>query len=585
MFNLLVSIDWRQPLWLLVAIQPFLLWLILRFIQKRSQHQFADKHLLPWIQVRQNKTFWQRLFSRDSAYFLAWLLFALSLAGPRLPDESNRNQNKIVLDIMMVVDLSRSMYATDIKPSRLRRTTLEAYEFLSLAKNVRVGITVYAARSHLFVPLTSDFKALKFYLKNLDSLQLPTQGGDAGAALAFAQKELRSSEQGRKQVMLWLSDGDNEPGNIARIEKELKLATESGIDTYIFGLGTEEGAAIPLKDGSWLESEGQAVISKMDANLLSRFAKIATGRAAIVSDNEDDWQALYQDGMLASLPSARDNTNQQWKQLYQWTLFPAILLLVIALIPFTKMSFLQNSSNVLLVLFTLIVIAGVLPVSAKEKPFEQSVQQGIKAYVNKDFVTSKRHFISSVLSAETDQERGIALHNLGNAIFKTGDYSGAAELFTDALRYIPEQQKTVKNQQLSIGLFTLLERRRKRARTQGDFSTPNDFSPLFDLPEQIPFMLNTKAVNLLKAGLPELPTEELRRLLDKDIQAFKLLQGDDGENAQKKKIQQDTEQARIQLMQLEDNQSNALWKRLFEIEEGFPGQLEKPKTIPGVRPW
>jgi Ca-activated chloride channel family protein len=117
-------------------------------------------------------------------------LFSVSAAGPRIADKPMNAQNEIVLDVMLVVDLSQSMRATDIKPSRMRRATLEVYEFLSLAKNTRVGITVYAGRPHLFVPLTDDFSALKFYLKSLDSLQLPTLGGDASAALAFAQKEL-----------------------------------------------------------------------------------------------------------------------------------------------------------------------------------------------------------------------------------------------------------------------------------------------------------------------------------------------------------------------------------------------------------
>lgn len=196
-------LEWQYPLFLLLAFQPLLLWMFLRALQHRKQQQFADPHLLPWIQVPEEETFWQKLFSRNVAYCLAWFFLALSLAGPRLPDTSQSNLQETQLDVMMVVDLSQSMHATDITPTRLRRAMLETYEFLKLAKNTKIGMVVYAARPHLFVPLTTDFNALKFYLKNLDSLQLPTQGSDAAAALKLALKELDSVKGDRKQVLLW----------------------------------------------------------------------------------------------------------------------------------------------------------------------------------------------------------------------------------------------------------------------------------------------------------------------------------------------------------------------------------------------
>lgn len=582
MYSELIALDWRQPLWLLVAIQPLLLWLFLQWKQKNSQQKFADEHLLPWLQVHQNKSFWQRLFSRNTAYFLAWLLFALALAGPRLPDKPTNNQNEIVLDVMLVVDLSRSMMATDIKPSRLRRATFEAYDFLQLAENTRVGITVYAARPHLFVPLTPDFNALKFYLKDMDTLQLPTQGSDASAALAFAKNELLASNSNHKQVILWLTDGDIEAERIASLEQEIQLAKAKNISIYIMGLGTLEGGAIPLGDGSWLESEGQAVISKMDSKLLQRLSEAGNGRFTIVSNDDSDWKTLYHQGILSTLTSPETADTQQWKELFSWVLFPAILLLVVVLFPFR---FVKQSPNALLTIFALFLVAGNFPVYSAEKLYESNILQGIDAYKNADYAKSKSDFIHSVLNAQNDKERGIALHNLGNALFQTRDYASAAEVFTDALRYMPEQQQTIDNQQLTIALYTLLQRRRNRAMNQGNFAAHDDNAPLFDLPEQIPIMLSTKAVNLLKASLPKMPEEELMRLLDRDMQQFQLLEGDEKLTAEKLKEQQDIEQARIHFMGLEEKSSNALWKRLFEIEEGFPGKLKEPKTIPGVRPW
>ncbi len=596
MFDLFQIINWREPLWLLVVLQPLLLWLVLRWYQNRQQQKFADAHLLPYLQVHEDKTVWQgfvsSIVSRNAAYALAWFLFSLSLAGPRLPDKPLNNQNDIILDVMMVVDLSRSMLVTDIKPSRLRRATLEAYDFLSLAKNTRVGITVYAARPHLFVPLTSDFKALRFYLKNLDTLQLPTLGSDASTALAFANKELQDTKGVHKQILLWLTDGDIESTQIKTIEKALHKSNQSNIDTYILGLGTSEGGSIPLGDGNWLESDGLAVISKANSQLLQQFSSLGKGLYATVSDDNADWQTLYQQGMLQSLSYPEQSGTQQWKELFAWVLFPAILLLIIALFPFRLFN--KKNAGFLPPLLMVILVTVLFPTPShaeklKEKEYLSTVLIGIDAYKNSEYAKSKNQFVQSVLKAETDKERGVALHNLGNALFQTGDYSSAAEVFTDALRYAPNQRESIENQKLAIEIYTLIEKRKNRLMNRGNFAAPEDNAPLFDLPEQIPFILSSKAVMLLKASLPDLPEENLDHLISEEMLQFQLKQGDTTqsleEQKQLQKREQEIEQARIHFMGLEETNTNSLWKRLFEIEEGFPAKLKKPKPIPGLRPW
>ena len=645
MLDFLLNINWRQPLWFFLVLFPILLWLILVWLKTHKQNSFADKHLLPWIEVKEKKTALGIFFSRNSAYFLSWFLFSLALAGPRIPDKLAKDQNQILMDIMLVVDLSRSMQATDIKPSRIRRATLEAFDLLSIVKNARVGIIVYAGRAHLYVPLTSDLKALRFYLSGLDLLQLPTHGGDANAALLLAEKELLSLAQKKldkkQQIILWMTDGDIESNNLSAIssvdnqsqqlsqlDSTLMTISNANISTYILGLGTEEGAAIPLADGSWLESEGQAIISKMNVKQLEKFSRV--GRSALVtnerfmtvtSDNSD-WDILYSQGMMKSLKTNHSANSQQWIELFAWVLFPAILFLVVALFPLnysfenarknTRKNAFKKSLNSFvlgLILFFVVLIDIVSinsPLYANEymsNSYDVSLSKGIEAYKQNDFIKAKRHFINSVLSAEAtsndannseNKARAIALHNLGNTLFQLGDYATAATLFTDALRYAPKQNKSIKNQKLSIALFIEMEKRRKRKMNRGNSATADDIAPVFDLPEQLPYMLSTKAIMLLKASLPKLPKEKLDQLLGVELSKLDLLQNDDkllahkfSKDSQQKQL--DMQQARLYLMdkkeQTFDKSANSLWKRLFEIEEGFPGKLKEPKTIPGVSPW
>jgi len=590
---MILSISWRQPLWLFIAIQPAFLYLFLRWKKQQAQKAFADEHLLPWLKVQQEQNLLRSIFTRNSAYILSWLLFSLAMAGPKIPDTSANEHDKILMDVILVVDLSRSMSATDVKPSRLRRATLEAYDFLSIVKNARVGVVVYAARAHLFVPLTSDKKALKFYLKDLDSLQLPTRGSDALAAIQLAKKELLVKLQGaevndKKPTILWLTDGDIEQKNLVKLE--LELAKTDKVDTYILALGTEEGAAIPLPDGSWLMSENLPVITKMNKILLDDLEKIAQVHVAQVREDNADWEKLYYQGMRSSLTTVNQES-QHWKELFPWLLAPAIMLLIIALFPIGLLSkYLEkNIISIVCLSFLVMSLTKTSDVFAAEDTYEIEMLQGVEAYKKANFAKSKRYFIDSVLNAKTDKNRAIALHNLGNALFQLGDYARSTEVFTDALRYAPKQIQSAKNQALSLAVFIEQEKRRNRKMNQSNFASSNDIAPLFDVPEQLPFMLSSKAVNLLKVSLPKLPEGELNRLLSVDIQAIKLYQGGLQESkeklAQKEKQQLNMEQARLFFMSQEEKVSNELWKRLFEIEEGFSGELKAPKTIPGVRPW
>ncbi|MGD8940022.1 MAG: VWA domain-containing protein, partial [Gammaproteobacteria bacterium] len=189
------QIHWREPLWLLLALQPLLIWILYKLWQDRQLTAYVDRALQPWVVVHEQRAWHKRLISRNNAYILAWSLFAVAAAGPRLPlYEPQVNADK-GMNIMVVLDTSRSMTASDTLPNRLRRAELELHEMLSRAQGQRVGVIVYAARAHVFVPLTWDFAALRYYLQSLDKLILPTRGSQLVDALALAKDTLMAAPQ------------------------------------------------------------------------------------------------------------------------------------------------------------------------------------------------------------------------------------------------------------------------------------------------------------------------------------------------------------------------------------------------------
>ena len=580
--------DWRQPLWFLLTLQPLLLCLFLRWKNKQSTNNFADKHLLPWVQITQQKSLLQKIFSRNSAYWLAMALLAIAMAGPRTALESADSKQASALDIMLVIDVSASMKATDIQPSRLQRVAQELHEMLTLIKrdDVRFGSIVYAARPHLFVPITNDHNALKFYLKDLNALVLPTRGSDAASALAMAGKVLQKSSNGQNQAkaILWISDGDigREAGN--NIESALKALKEQNISTHILGVGTVEGSAIPLPQGGWLQHNGQGVITKSNFELLASLSALGGGKFSEVYNNESEWQTLYNNGLLKTVkgsakPKAEDE-DQQWQAYYQWFLFPALLLLLLALVPL-KLN--PKNINGLVGLFLISTLLSFSSLSSKayaDNKFSTYLQSSIKDYKNQEYALATSGFISAVLQANTKTERAMAMHNLGNNYFQQGDYQNAAQLFEDALRYAPKQKQSQHNLTLTKELNALLEKRRRRGiagqanQGMGQQERNN--------PNQLVTSLDNIRPKQVETILPEIPKERLDLLLSKGLAHLKIL---DDPNAKKLRDQQrNIEQARISLLRDQDD-SLQMWKRLFEIEEGFPAKLKEPKSVPGQQPW
>ncbi len=513
--NQVDALSWHEPRWLLLTALPiFIYWL--RTIVRQTKTQYAEAHLMPWVAVQQRTHLRKRLISKNSAYLLAWLLIGIAAAGPRLPLQLATMEQVTNLDIMLVVDVSRSMQATDIQPSRLRRAQIEIEELLSRAKGKRIGIIVFAARPHLLSPPTSDMSALRFYLRTLNSLTLPTTGSNPITALAFAQKELRNSIN--PTAIILLSDGD------FPTTMEIAGSQKSKIPLFILGIGSKEGAGIPLKNGQWLAHEGQPVVSRLNEkslrNLIAQNDNTGIGsnidkHYSRVRKDDSDWQKLYDNG-ISQLGTRLEETDADhkiiWQQLYHWPLFIAILLLLISLLPFglplrtrsvtqegtnkgrsvhTTRSVISTANKALVIFFgiVLLMIYPYQPVSASTLMADNvNVMQAYKHYTNKnypaaiaiyqrlsgyaarfgeasslykttDYSGAIRQFSLAVLAASNDQQRATVLFNLGNSYFQTGNYAAAITSYADVLKYQSANKNTLHNLKFSRALKKAVDER------------------------------------------------------------------------------------------------------------------------------
>ncbi len=616
--ELLQTLQWRQPWWLLLALQPALMaWIRYRLARQKSRH-YADDRLAAWAFSPHRYPL--KASTLDALYALSWLLFALAMSGPRLPDNAQAGEAGIApvdATVVLLVDRSRSMQAADIKPSRQRRASVEISEFLDLAPGYRISLKVFAAQPHTYVPPTYDRHALRQYLQTLESLPLPTAGSRLQAAIAQTRAEL--SKHDSPAAIVVLSDGDS--------REEAKMggkanAAGGDIPVFILGIGSEEGAGIPLPNGGWLHHQGQTVVSRMNSRLLRDIAEQTGGFFIPVSADQSDWQTLLNKGLRPHFGhAATDEAGEpRWKNLSSWALAPAffIWLFLIAPLPGKRL----KAHWAAAALFASLLLnapapaqAGSLGAPLLETAYAAFAQQnyqdaaalyaeipgyqgrlgeGAAWYRQQQWGRAVTAWREAVLQAQTPQQRATALYNLGNAWFQQGNYSAAAIAFGDVRRYAPHHEASLQNQRLSLALVQAIveqaqgrkgrKQRQAAAKLEGLWrgsqlakqgTVLRDTGIIPDDEGQAPED-DTRAL----ASLPALGDAELAAFLD----ARTAGQSSPATAALSAQGQIDLTQARIRMENLDDQQA-ALWQRLFEMEEGFPSPLKQRKTVEGIPPW
>lgn len=621
----LQSIYWREPLWGLLALQPVFLMLLRGIWRKRRLDDYADAHLRAWVIQNRHPSLRQRLFSRDAAYIAAWILFAIAAMGPRLPEEIPKQGFAERSDIMLAVDISRSMRAADVTPDRLRRATLEIRELLERNRSGadghgdRIGIIVYAAKPHVYVPLTYDMRALEFYLRDFDQLVAPTHGSRAHDALRLAAAQLRDSP---RAAVILISDGDF-AGQDTQARTQLSQAAEAltgqGVTLHVLGMGSVEGDAVPDGEGGWLMHQGRPVVSRNDEELLSTLARLGGGRYSRVRDDDGDWAELYDAGIRAGSKTRIDKTTAArivWHELYAWALLPGVLLLWLS-----TNAWRPRRDSALAAGAGLLVLASLStqhnaqaagwPGNAhddayqawQEKAWERAAEayanikhysgrmgEGASRYRQGRYGDARAQFAQAMLLSENDTQRARALYNLGNSYFQLGDYKNAAASFEDALRYRPAYQAAENNLAFSLELNQVIEQRLARTGRMGRGPREARAEDQVEISELGAVSLddsedeNKDTHDATRLG--ELDPRQLAELINRGIDHVRLAAGETSSPNSPRGARAHSAGANVEarIQSMEERQA-LLWQRLFEVEEGFPAPLSKPRQVLGVEPW
>ncbi len=256
---------------------------------------------------------------------------AANLQGGGHPEQVQRSG----VDVMIALDVSKSMLAQDLQPNRLTRAKQFVERILDKLHNDRVGLIIFAGRAYLQVPLTVDYSSMRLMLQNVRPALVPTQGTVIGDAIALGMKSFSQKERKHK-AMIILSDGEDhdEKAGVKAAD-----AAEEGVIIHTIGIGSLQGAPLFDEDtkAPKLDEGGQQVISKLNEEELKSLAEKGHGSYALLGNAEEAASRLSEaiDGMEGR--SMGSVSYVDFDSYYQFFLLPALLLLIVErLIPGAK---------------------------------------------------------------------------------------------------------------------------------------------------------------------------------------------------------------------------------------------------------
>lgn len=305
--------------------------------------------LLGWKKVQQRKFGDPELLKRlapDYSPFKLWvklLLLSLGMAfliigltNPKMGTKLKTMKREGV-DIVFALDVSRSMDARDIAPSRLEKSKLIMSRIIDKLGADRVGIIIYAGTAHALLPITTDHAAAKMFLESANANMLSSQGTAIGEAIKMAGTYFDNDEQTNRYFMI-LSDGEDHESNVVEAAEALH---KEGVKIYAIGVGTEKGAPIPVVEyGNKVEykrdRKGEVVISKRNAEVLKELAAAGEGQYFDSVDTETTVEGFTK--IIANAEKSAFETKEfsDYKDQFQWFLAIGLFFLIFDAFIFEK---------------------------------------------------------------------------------------------------------------------------------------------------------------------------------------------------------------------------------------------------------
>lgn len=312
-------------LWLLTLIPLLVVGYILLTRRKRRQlASFGDPELVATLMPERSTT---RSVIKFALLLLALVLLIFAAARPQF-GQKEQTVKRQGIEVMVALDISNSMLAEDVAPSRLDRAKQMLSKLIDKMSEDKIGLVVFAGEAYTQLPITCDYVSAKMFLSTISPNLIQTQGTAIGSAIHTAMRSFGSEQSEAGRAIILITDGENHEDDAVEAAKHAK---EAGIHLYVIGIGTSQGAPIPVPgtNNYIKDRSGQVVVTKLNEQMAKDIAQAGNGAYIHCDNTNTAMRALQQEIDKLATADIETTVYTDYNEQYQSFALLALLILVI----------------------------------------------------------------------------------------------------------------------------------------------------------------------------------------------------------------------------------------------------------------
>lgn len=420
-------------LYLLVLIPVLALirwWMVLR--QRKQLRRFGDKELVRQLMPDVSRL---RPLVKFCLLLAALALLIVMLARPQMGTKITHDK-RTGIETIIALDISNSMLAEDVAPSRLDRAKMMVENLVDHFTNDKIGLIVFAGDAFVQLPITSDFVSAKMFLSSIEPAMIETQGTDIAAAVNMATHSF-TQEEGVGKAIIVITDGEDHEGGALEAAQEAK---EKGMRVYVLGIGSTKGSPIPISgtDGYMKDNSGETVMSALNEEMCKQVAEAGGGAYIHVENNSNAQEQLNRELDKLAKKEISSTVYSDYDEQFQAVGILVLLLLIaeICLLeiknPHLKKLHLFSRKKTATLLLLLMAMA------AHAQSDRDYIRQGNKQFRAGKYAEAEVDYRKAI---EKNGKNAQAVYNLGNALLAQKKDSAAIEQFQTAAKLETNQKR------------------------------------------------------------------------------------------------------------------------------------------------
>ena len=399
-------------------------WMMLR--QRKRLRRFGDPQLVRQLMPDVSRF---RPLVKFGLLLTALALLIVMLARPQMGTKIS-HEKRTGIETIIALDISNSMLAEDVSPSRLDRAKMMVENLVDHFTNDKIGLIVFAGEAYVQLPITSDFVSAKMFLSSIEPGLIETQGTDIAAAVNMATHSF-TQEEGVGKAVIVITDGEDHEGGALEAAQEAK---EKGMRVYVLGIGSSKGSPIPIPGTSdyMKDNSGETVMSALNEDMCKQVASAGGGAYIHVENNSNAQEQLNRELDKLAKKEISSTVYSDFDEQFQAVGILVLLLLIAEICileiknPHLRNIHLFNRKKTVTLLLLLMTVA-----AAHAQSDRDYVRRGNQQFRAGKFAEAEVDYRKAI---ERNAKNPQALYNLGNALLAQKKDSAAVEQFQQAAK-------------------------------------------------------------------------------------------------------------------------------------------------------